>query len=473
AYVTGDVFVTPSESKTLGFVVLEAISSGVPILASSLGGIPNILSVEQEGKTCFIFTPGDIYDFLCKAKLMLNSTEPRLNSGKARRSEVEKHDWRAATKKSVKYQHYKSESSLSLSREMMQLCLSTPSPIWGPYDEKIYNTNLHASASFSFFPDRTSFSQFENLHSSQQHYSYGEEVTGSSKNTTVELHAESWKPPYVTKIDTLFFALEVLKFRSIGLMITETRWSSNGGPKELATTPDNATTYNGNLVRHMINNTGTPSRLGQEIDTYIFSIFNKNIKLFIESERNRGLFYPDENKVYNVDITTGFPYLSIGGTLTSFNGATWCISSSSANETDIQKALDWACGSGNVDFSPIQLGQPCSLPDSLSSNASYAFNSYDQKNGHSSMACNFGGTRNITTNNPTTDVVNTILDGTDGVMLSGESAAREYPELAVKIMSHICIEAKSSLEYGSIFQELIRSTPLPMSPLESLALNLR
>ncbi|KAH9311508.1 hypothetical protein KI387_026543 [Taxus chinensis] len=68
-----------------------------------------------------------------------------------------------------------------------------------------------------------------------------------------------------------------------------------------------------------------------------------------------------------------------------------------------------------------------------------------------------------------TDVANTVLDGTDGVMLSGESVAREYPELAVKIMSHICIEVESSLEYGYMFRELIRSTPLPMSPLESLA----
>lgn len=183
-------------------------------------------------------------------------------------------------------------------------------------------------------------------------------------------------------------------------MITETRWPSNGGPKELAATPDNAITYNVNIVRHMINNTGTPSRLGQEINTYIFSIFNKNRKLGMELEWNWGLFHPDETKFYNVDITIGFPYLAIRGTLKSFDGATWCISSSSANETDIQKALDWACGSGNVDCSPIQSGQPCSLPDSLSSHASYALNNYYQKNGHSSMACNFGGTRNITTNNP-------------------------------------------------------------------------
>ncbi|KAL2643733.1 hypothetical protein R1flu_011320 [Riccia fluitans] len=68
-----------------------------------------------------------------------------------------------------------------------------------------------------------------------------------------------------------------------------------------------------------------------------------------------------------------------------------------------------------------------------------------------------------------TDVANAVLDGTDAVMLSGETAAGAYPEHAVKIMAAICREAEASLDYNGIFKSVMKSAPLPMTPLESLA----
>ncbi|KAF2614419.1 hypothetical protein F2Q70_00010934 [Brassica cretica] len=68
-----------------------------------------------------------------------------------------------------------------------------------------------------------------------------------------------------------------------------------------------------------------------------------------------------------------------------------------------------------------------------------------------------------------TDVANAFLDCMVCVMLSGESAAGAYPEIAVKTIAKICIEAESSLDYNTIFKEIIRATPIPMSTLESLA----
>merc|ERR1711957_1135790 len=55
------------------------------------------------------------------------------------------------------------------------------------------------------------------------------------------------------------------------------------------------------------------------------------------------------------------------------------------------------------------------------------------------------------------DVANSVLDGTDCVMLSGETAAGAFPVEAVTIMRKICETAESVLNYGSAYQNIRQS----------------
>ncbi|MED6209453.1 Sulfoquinovosyl transferase sqd2, variant 2 [Stylosanthes scabra] len=89
AYASGDVFVMPSESETLGLVVLEAMSSGIPVVGARAGGIPDIIPTDQDGKIGYLYTPGDLEDCMSKLEPLLLNRELRETMGKAAREEME------------------------------------------------------------------------------------------------------------------------------------------------------------------------------------------------------------------------------------------------------------------------------------------------------------------------------------------------------------------------------------------------
>lgn len=236
------------------------------------------------------------------------------------------------------------------------------------------------------------------------------------------------------QIDSIYFALMALNFRTIKIMVTETGWPSKGSPKEKAATPDNAQIYNTNLIRHVINDSGTPAKPGEELDVYIFSLFNENRKPGLESERNWGLFYPDQTSVYNLDFSGKGVVDTTDSNVTSLNGTTttWCIASTKASEADLQNALDWACGPGNVDCSAIQPSQPCYEPDTLLSHASFAFNCYYQQNGATDIACSFGGNGVKVDKNPSYDNCLYMTAGANKTAASNTTAISSTPSSSTR-----------------------------------------
>jgi pyruvate kinase len=67
-----------------------------------------------------------------------------------------------------------------------------------------------------------------------------------------------------------------------------------------------------------------------------------------------------------------------------------------------------------------------------------------------------------------TDVANAVFDGTDCVMLSGETASGDYPNEAVEVMAKICRSAEAAIDYESVFLSIMRNTHKPISRPEAI-----
>ncbi|CAI9088343.1 OLC1v1022648C1 [Oldenlandia corymbosa var. corymbosa] len=220
------------------------------------------------------------------------------------------------------------------------------------------------------------------------------------------------------QLDAVYAAMDALGFNDVKMVVSETGWPSKGDENEVGANQQNAASYNGNLVRRVLTGNGTPLRPNEPLTVYLFALFNENSKPGPTSERNYGLFYPTEEKVYDIPLTAGelvapasappsgknqvVTNSSSGGG--DFNssavGQTWCVANGEVAPEKLQDALDFACGEGKADCRPIQEGSTCYDPNTLEAHASYAFNSYYQMNARKSGSCDFGGAAYVVSQPP-------------------------------------------------------------------------
>ena len=104
AYASGDAFLFPSSTETLGLVLLEAMAAGCPVVGANKGGIPDIIS---DGENGCLYNPDGENDgalsLIEATKKLLGNEVERTAMRKAARSEAERWGWAGATKQLRSY----------------------------------------------------------------------------------------------------------------------------------------------------------------------------------------------------------------------------------------------------------------------------------------------------------------------------------------------------------------------------------
>ena len=81
-----NVFVLPSLWEGLGNVILEAMAAQRPVVATKVGGIPEMVNHNETG---FLVPPGDSKMLAAEILKLLKDSQMRINMGKAGRERVE------------------------------------------------------------------------------------------------------------------------------------------------------------------------------------------------------------------------------------------------------------------------------------------------------------------------------------------------------------------------------------------------
>ncbi|KAL8099016.1 hypothetical protein AgCh_031644 [Apium graveolens] len=110
-------------------------------------------------------------------------------------------------------------------------------------------------------------------------------------------------------VDAVKSALNSMGFKEIEIVVAEIGLPYKGDPNEVGPSVDNVKAYNGNLINHLRSNVGTPLMLGKSVNTYIFALYDENLKPGPGSERAFGL-YKKENQLTPTSLHSLFVHYS-------------------------------------------------------------------------------------------------------------------------------------------------------------------
>lgn len=111
------------------------------------------------------------------------------------------------------------------------------------------------------------------------------------------------------QLDALASAMERIGFDSVRLAIGECGWPTLG---TIGANVSDAQTFNQNLVDYILSNPteGTPRRPQVFIPTYIFALFNEDLKPGGVAEQNWGILYANGSQKYPLNLTADVPWES-------------------------------------------------------------------------------------------------------------------------------------------------------------------
>ncbi|XP_071687652.1 probable glucan endo-1,3-beta-glucosidase A6 [Rutidosis leptorrhynchoides] len=198
-------------------------------------------------------------------------------------------------------------------------------------------------------------------------------------------------------LDALYFAMKRAGYPETRIFIAETGWPNGGDIDQIGGNIYNAAVYNRNVVKWLTRKPapGTPLKPGIVFPSFIFALYNENLKPGPGTERHFGLLYPNGTSIYEIDLsgkTLEYPMkLPEPTNNVPYKGKIWCMVARGANTTALGGALSYACGQGNGTCDSIRPGGKCFKPESLVWHANYAFSSYWAQFRKFGGSCYFNG----------------------------------------------------------------------------------